>query len=254
MSRHCYVLSVFTRDGEGGNGLGVITDVTGLDESTMQSVATELGFAETVYIDWRDEGMPRARIFTPAREMPFAGHPLVGAAWLLMNLGPGTTDRIDTGIGPISFRQEDGLTWIKAPGQQRVTLLDSPGRTWLVEMPLRYQITRLDSPRAVAELSPDFPAGIADFYYWAWESEAPPRVVRARFFSPDGGITEDAATGSAAVALAAVLRHEGEAAGDLVIHQGEEMGSPSLIELRWDPITTLIGGAVTRQEVRLLDV
>jgi predicted PhzF superfamily epimerase YddE/YHI9 len=253
VSRHCYVLSVFTRDGAGGNPLGVVTDVTDLAEADMQAIAAELGYAESVFIDWRDGGTPRVRIFTPLREMPFAGHPLVGTAWLLMNLGPGGPDRVETQVGTIPFQVEDGLTWITVPGSQPVSPLEG-GDAWLVEMPLKYQVTRLASPAEVASLDPGLPAGIADFYYWAWDPEAAARTVRARFFSPDGGITEDAATGSAAVALAAVLRHEGEAAGALTIHQGEEMGSPSRIELRWDGSSTRVGGAVTRSEVRLLEV
>ena len=73
--RHCYVLRVFTRGDEGGNHLGVVTDVTGLDTETMQGIATELGFSETVFIDWQNEGVPFVRIFTPAAEMPFCGTP-----------------------------------------------------------------------------------------------------------------------------------------------------------------------------------
>ena len=77
--RHCYVLRVFTRGGEGGNHLGVVTDTTGLADVTMQAIATALGFSETIFIDWRAVGDPRVRIFTPAAELAFAGHPLVGA-------------------------------------------------------------------------------------------------------------------------------------------------------------------------------
>ena len=247
------MLSVFTRDGTGGNPLGVITDVTDLDDSDMQSIATDLGFSESVFIDWRDEGVPRVRIFTPARELPFAGHPLVGAAWLLMNLGPGGPDRLETAVGTISFHQEDDVTWVTAPGSQPVSAGQDSNR-WAVEMPLEYLVTRLDSPAAVSALEPELRSGIGDFYFWAWEQEGPPRQVRARFFSPDSGITEDAATGSAAVALAAVMRHLGEPSGELVIHQGEEMGSPSRILLSWDEGSTRIGGGVTRTEVRQLDV
>ena len=178
-----------------------------------------------------------------------AGHPLVGAAWLLMKLGPGTADQLECQIGPIPFREEDGAAWITAPSGQKVHALEEAGDSWLVEMPLKYQLTRLDSAKAVSDLTPEFPSGVADFYFWAWERPGPDGVVRARFFSPDGGITEDAATGSAAVALAAVMRHEGEESGRLVIHQGEEMGAPSLIQLRWDEAGTHVGGAVARTEV-----
>ena len=106
--RHCYVLRVFTRvsgDGRhvGGNHLGVITDVTGLPDRVMQEIATELGFSETIYVDWRAPGNPAARIFTPGAEMPFAGHPLVGAGWLLQVIGPGGPTAITCGVGDVAI-------------------------------------------------------------------------------------------------------------------------------------------------------
>ena len=79
--RPVQVLSVFTRDGEGGNKLGFVADGTDLETQQMQAIATDLGFAETVFLDWVDRPHPYVRIFTPGQEMMFAGHPLVGTAW-----------------------------------------------------------------------------------------------------------------------------------------------------------------------------
>ena len=77
------VLRVFTAGREGGNHLGVVNDLVDLDDAAMQQIATDLGFTETVFVDWPEGSIPFARIFTPAEELPFAGHPLVGAAWCL---------------------------------------------------------------------------------------------------------------------------------------------------------------------------
>ncbi len=94
MPRHCYVLRVFTRGDEGGNHLGVVTDATGLTTDSMQAIAVELGFSETIFLEWEERKLPRVRIFTPGGELPFAGHPLVGMAWTLKQLGPGGPDTV----------------------------------------------------------------------------------------------------------------------------------------------------------------
>ena len=80
--RSCHVLRVFTRGDVGGNHLGVVNDASGLDTDAMQGVAADLGFSETVFLHDRGSDGPFVRIFTPAAEMQFAGHPLVGAAWM----------------------------------------------------------------------------------------------------------------------------------------------------------------------------
>ena len=92
MARHCYVLRVFTRGDEGGNHLGVVTDSTSLTTESMQAIAVDLGFSETIFLEWNEGEIPHVRIFTPGAEMAFAGHPLVGMAWTLKQLGPGHPD------------------------------------------------------------------------------------------------------------------------------------------------------------------
>ena len=259
MPRHCYVLRVFTRDGEGGNSLGVVTDILGLDDDKMQRIATDLGFSETIFLRWFDEPRPQARIFTPTYEMPFAGHPLVGAAWLLLNLGPQDPGAIECAVGTIAISSEDGTTWISAQGGQPVSPAAVPLGDWVkpketvvVEMPLRYLLVEVETPAEVSAASlPSDATGFDSIYLWAWAS---PNSVRARFFIPDAGIPEDPATGSAAVALASHLRSRGRAEGDLVIEQGAEMGHPSFIRMRWDRSLTHIGGEVQKDEVRFLSI
>ena len=82
---------------------------------------------------------------------------------------------------------------------------------------------------------------------------SPPDRVKARFFAPGLGVVEDPATGSAAVALAAVLRSEQMPSGSLQISQGSEMGWPSLIHLTWDPNRCRVGGTVIKDEVREME-
>ncbi len=259
MPRHCYVLRVFTRQGEGGNSLGVVTDILGLDDDKMQRIATELGFSETIFLRWFDEPRPHARIFTPSSELPFAGHPLVGAAWLLLNLGPEDPGAIECSVGTVDISSIGDTTWIRAEGGQPVRQVEArlggwviPKETVVVEMPLRYLLVEVETPTAVSAASvPTDVAGFDSIYLWAWSG---PDKVRARFFIPDAGIPEDPATGSAAVALASYLRSQGRAEGELVIEQGAEMGHPSLIQLRWDPSHTHLGGEVQKDEVRFLSI
>lgn len=255
--RHCFVLRVFTRDGVGGNHLGVVTDVSGLSHVTMQQVAADLGFSETVFIDWREGGVPRVRIFTPGAELPFAGHPLVGAGWLMNVLGPTPVSRLACTAGEVQVRLEGDIAAIDAPSGERVVRAGDLGDRlagWVdpvdvrsVSMPSEYLLVEVADARDVATARP---AESGHVMLWAWDGDS----VKARFFAPDIGIPEDPATGSAAVALAAVLNDAGRGAGSLTIEQGDEVGAPSLIELRWDGTNVSIGGAVVHDETRELDV
>ncbi len=262
--RHCYVLRVFTRGTEGGNHLGVITDVTGLPEEAMQSIATDLGFSETVFVDWRTEEVPTARIFTPATELPFAGHPLVGAAWVLGVMGPGTVSAVQCGVGEIPFRVEEDVVWIDAPLVTDVEPTDpapavaaglpATGRAWWVRMPIPYLMVETATAAEVAGSSPDIealrsgPAGRA-LGLFARSGDR----VRSRFFAPGLGVDEDPATGSAASALAAVFALEGEPSGRVTVEQGAEIGFPSEIRLSWGGRLASLGGTVVRDEVRTLE-
>ena len=256
MPRHCYVLRVFTRDGEGGNPLGVVTDCSGLRPAKMQQIATELGYSETIFLDWRDEDTPRVRIFTPALELPFGGHPLVGMTWVLHRLGPGGAQHLECGIGLVQIGMDGDSAWVDAPLNQRVHLDTQlpdyeagvdPISVAMVEMPTPYHVVELPSPTAVASA----PIAESDeIYVFARTGDD---AVRSRFFAPQAGIPEDPATGSATVALAATLRARGEEEGDLVISEGEEMGAPSTIKLSWDVNGARIAGTVSRDETLWLN-
>jgi trans-2,3-dihydro-3-hydroxyanthranilate isomerase len=253
---------VFTRGEQGGNHLGVVTDLTGLDTDSMQTIATELGFSETTFVETETGDVPFVRIFTPSMEIPFAGHPLVGTAWALDVLGSGVGDRLRCGIGEVGVRLTDDLVWIDAALDQPVhdardtgvpgrAGLAEPEAGWLVEMPADYLVLRYPNPDVVADLDPtgDSLGDVFGVLAYARHGSA----VRARFWAPGAGVVEDPATGSAAVALAAVQVNLGEPDGTVDIDQGEEIGFPSRIRLSWTEEHASIGGTVVHDETRVLD-
>lgn len=178
------VLRVFTDErGRHGNPLGVFPDGAGIEAEDRQRIAAELGFSETVFVEDRASG--RIRIHTPEVELPFAGHPCVGTAWLLAREGA-PIETLRPPAGEVGVRFEDDLTWIS-------------GRP---EWCPAFKFTRLGSPAEVKALDPASAEG--NVYAWAWDDEATGRI-RARCFVPEAGIAEDEATGSAALGLAARL-------------------------------------------------
>ena len=265
MSRPAQVLRVFTRGTEGGNHLGVVNDRSGLTAEGMQGIAAELGFSESAFVEWFDESRPPdVRIFSPVVEMPFAGHPLVGAAWVLARLGPGPEQgTLACGIGPVSYRLEGEVTWIDVPfsvesadaGEAKGFLaaagLAEPVRTWRKLLPKEYVIAEYASVEDIAAISPDMDRLAARFGTLVFTRSGP--EVRSRFFAPAAGVPEDPATGSAAVALAHAFVTSGEESGRVTIEQGAEIGHPSCIELTWKRHGASIGGTVVRDEVRFLE-
>ena len=263
MPRICSVIRVFTRDGTGGNHLGVVEDLAGLDDGKMQAIAADLGFSETIFIDASRDDVPTIRIFTPEVELPFAGHPLVGAAWVMLEKGTGAVNRLRCGIGDVTFRAVGEVVWVDVPmvvGNAEATDrgfaaqvgVADPVDVWRVKMPLDYRMVELATFDEVAGVKPDTAAlppanGLTVF-------ARDGNWVRMRFFIPEAGIEEDPATGSAAVALATMLAARGETHGDLVIHQGEEIGHPSRINLKWSGQKASIGGAVAADQPRELSL
>lgn len=243
------VVRVFTRDGAGGNHLGIVEGH--LDADAMQSIARSVGHSETVFIDETD-GVAAARIFTPGHELPFAGHPLVGAGWWLREQGRPVRS-FTTGVGAIAVSYDGARAVIEAPLDQPVTAgTPPPGIVGAVDvavvaMPLPYTVIEVSSAAALEALEPDEWEFI---YCFARVDE---RTVRSRFFAADAGIVEDPATGSAAVALAARLQAAGTASGKLTIFQGEEIGHPSQIDLGWSAGTATVGGTSASEPALEID-
>jgi trans-2,3-dihydro-3-hydroxyanthranilate isomerase len=257
MSRRFYTLDVFTDTPLAGNPLAVVLDSVGLDGARMQAIAREFNLAETVFVSPPSDARHRAslRIFTPGRELPFAGHPTVGTAALLALLDGGP-DQIfgleeKAGIVPcvserraedrafVRFRapllpeklesQPDIIATAKALGVGPSEVLDV--QRWSAGVP--FDFVELDSLEALArarigaDFSDTFPDSAAPYVrvegWTKW---------RARNFAPQVGIPEDPATGSAAAAFAGLLNaraRPGDGDHDIVIEQGVEMGRPSRI-------------------------
>jgi trans-2,3-dihydro-3-hydroxyanthranilate isomerase len=254
------VLRVFTRGDEGGNHLGVVNDVVGVDDDTMHGIAADLGFSETVFIDWVDPSDdPAVRIFTPVDELPFAGHPLVGAAWVLSMLGPSPTGGIRTPVGRVSYEVTDDRVTVTCDipisvhdpstvhDAVRAAGMPDPITTMCLGLPKEYLIAEYGSFDDVAALTPDMDGLASHFGLLAYARDG--HAVKARFFAPGTGVPEDPATGSAAVALARAFALRGEIDGAVEVRQGDEVGHPSTIDLVWGPLGTRIGGTVRRDEV-----
>ncbi|MFD7921058.1 PhzF family phenazine biosynthesis protein [Streptomyces sp. NPDC059740] len=172
------ILRVFCGpDGAHGNLLGVVREGRSVPgEEARRALARRLGYSETVFVDDRRRGT--VDIHTPGARLPFAGHPVVGVAWLL------GLETVETAAGSVPVRREGDLTWIRARARW------APART----------LRQYGSAEEVQALAVPEPGEWV--YAWAWQDEAAGRV-RARAFPGRGdGVEEDEATGAAALLLA----------------------------------------------------
>jgi trans-2,3-dihydro-3-hydroxyanthranilate isomerase len=262
-----HTLDVFTDTPYAGNPLAVVLGADGLSTAQMQRMASEFNLSETVFVcaPHSPGAHATARIFTPAYEMPFAGHPTVGTACLLADLGLAPADALvlDEQVGPVpvSLRRDNGLWFAELTAAQAPEVRPFPhpvaaiaAALGLEESDLAYGsefprqascgaafvLVPLRQPELLASVIFDTAKANAllqgawshGFYLYArgYEGE-----LRVRMFAPGAGVPEDPATGSAAAAIAGALALEAAAPdGDWhwPIHQGVEMGRPSLIQAR----------------------
>jgi predicted PhzF superfamily epimerase YddE/YHI9 len=203
------VLRVFTDSaGNFGNPLGVV-EATAVAPADRQALAAQLGYSETIFVELPAIGSTttQARIFTPAAELPFAGHPTVGASWWLRSIGtPVNTLQVPAGLVQVDY--DGDLTGVNARAE------------WAPE----FAIHELESLDELAAADPDDYPDDSEHYLWTWVNK-PAGALRSRMFSPNLGIPEDEATGSAAVRMTDYL------SSDLTITQGKG----SQIETRWSP-------------------
>ena len=222
------VLRVFT-DAEGnyGNPLGVV-DASTVDPGGRQRIATQLGYSETIFIDLPENGATtaHARIYTPATELPFAGHPTVGAAWWLRDRGmPVRTLTVPAGVVQVGY--DDDMAVITARAE------------WAPEFAI-YDLASTDE--LFAAEPGDYPDDVEN-YLWTWTDEEH-GVLRSRMFAVGLGIPEDEATGAAAVRITDYLSR------DLTIVQGKG----SVIRTEWRPDGWVrVAGRVVDDGVRRID-
>lgn len=246
------VVDVFADTPLEGNPAAVVTDARGIPDGRMQRIAREFNLSETVFVLPADSGGDaRVRIFTPSAELPFAGHPVLGTAFVLGEAAGTQTIRLETGAGvvPVDLARENGRitsgrmrqpvpAW--EPYEQAGELLAALG----VEssgLPVeayrngpRHVYVELASEQAVASLQPDMGAlaklpGIGVGCFAGTGSR-----WKSRNFAPALGVPEDPATGSAAGPLAVHLARHGRIAfgQEIEISQGAEIGRPSRLYAR----------------------
>jgi trans-2,3-dihydro-3-hydroxyanthranilate isomerase len=268
-----YTCDVFTETRFGGNQLAVLPQADGLSAQQMQQIAREFNFSETTFVLPAKSGHTRqVRIFTPVREVPFAGHPNIGTAFVLASVGE--FGKINYPLS-VTFEEDAGIVSIKidaAEGKVSSCELTAPqrlslGETFSLELVASAisidpkdivtnthgpQVASVGLPFIMVELSArsvlesarinmsGFEAlrakGVMpDIYFYTRSNDD--FDIRARMFAALSGVPEDPATGSANCALAGLLAHYNEKASDNFkwrIAQGVEMGRPSTLIARAD--------------------
>jgi trans-2,3-dihydro-3-hydroxyanthranilate isomerase len=276
--RRFLIADAFTDTPLEGNQLGVFPDARGLDDQLMQRTARELNFSETVFFLPAERGGDiRLRIFTPSRELPFAGHPVLGSAFVLAEMLGTAAVNLETGVGPVPVeldRNGDAITFgrmeqpvpVPEPYERAADLLQA----LMVERSLlpveaylngpRHVYVELASEADVAGLKPDF-RGLADLPIAVSCFAGRGARWKTRVFALFAGVAEDPATGSAAGPLAVHLARHGQIGfgEEIEIRQGEEIGRPSRLYARAEGSAdrierVLVGGSaviVARGEYRL---
>jgi trans-2,3-dihydro-3-hydroxyanthranilate isomerase len=256
VTRHEYALvDVFTDRTFGGNQLAVFRDGRVVEASAMQAIAKELNLPETVFVVPAEQGGDhRLRIFTPARELPFAGHPTVGTGFVLA-AGKDRDLRLEETVGTLAVTVRSGFTEMEQPLPTfipaRATRPEIASMLSLDEADLHptldieigssgnefmfVPVRSMDAVRRAA------PRGLIDAaFIFATETLSRESTVHGRMYAPWQGVAEDPATGSACGPLGVYLVQHGLSDGArIVVEQGYEMGRPSLLYVR-------VGGTAAR--------
>lgn len=260
------IVDVFAESKLSGNPLAVVREAGQLPGEVMQAVAREMNFSETTFVVSAAEDRARVRIFTPSQELPFAGHPTLGTAWVLGRERGGFTLELDAGDVDVEFR--DGIAWMRPPALRlEETYRSEKVAGWLGIEPSRIvgdplpqrgdigleflfvgferleDLESLDLTLEQLRALPSF--GLFAFAACPSDREGPqPPDYRARMFFESGGLREDPATGSANSLFAAYLAQSRGRDISLVVDQGVEMGRPSRIHLVVEAGEIRIGGRV----------
>ena len=260
-----HVLDVFTQTPLEGNALAVFSDAAALDDATMQKIARELNLSETTFVlpATRDDAVARVRIFTPATEMRFAGHPTLGTAYVIREGGSIGRERtrfaLQEEVGPVNVRVDNGepaMYWLETPSiasGPEFDPADCARALGLAASDIRPGVT----PRLLSAGNPNIYVAVTDaaavdraevdmpalrvlletepaacLYVFAQT----PGGVYGRMFAPEQGVREDPATGSAMGPLAVFMLDSGLIARSdgtaFVCEQGTKMGRRSFLHVR----------------------
>jgi trans-2,3-dihydro-3-hydroxyanthranilate isomerase len=267
MTTYAYrLLNVFTLDGDrlSGNPLCVFEDGSGLADARMQAIARQFNLSETTFILPASAAAAgataRVRIFTPAFEMPFAGHPTLGTAHVVRDLrAAGDSVRLEMKAGIVEVTAK-GAAWTlrtaqeprtkahEASTRERAAMLKLPesalaGEPLWVDTGAEQLIVPLSGPDAVRDARPDpellsrhaFSKSRGEAMAYVWAHAGPGEAVARFFFVANGSVVEDPATGSACANLGGWLLATGASLPvRLRVRQGEAVGRPSLLGLHVD--------------------
>jgi trans-2,3-dihydro-3-hydroxyanthranilate isomerase len=272
-----YIVDVFAEEKYAGNQLAIVRGGAGLPDEGLQKMALEMNYSETAFVlsEEETEGGYDVRIFTPGDEVPFAGHPTLGTAYVIQHeilTSPveSVTLKLKAGEIPVTFGE---VLWMRQLPPTFGAILDPA----LIAPTLNLEMADLDDRAPVQEVSTGLPVLIVplrdldalrrckvdwerhtevagpgkNLYVFCPESHDGPGDLSARMFANDPGVLEDPATGSAAGCLAAyLLEHSylGTDSIDVRVEQGYEIGRPSLLYLQaardGDQTTVHVGGKV----------
>ncbi len=249
------IVDVFAESLYAGNQLAVVEECAHLDGNAMQDIAREMNFSETTFVISRTAERARVRIFTPASELPFAGHPTLGTAWVLAG-GEGKFI-LDLDVGAVNVRFAEGLGWISPPAVTLKGTFASDAAAALIGL----ETKELDEgfPIRFAEVGPKFvliglktlgalkAAKVNEVLYdkyldegfdvqcvfvFTSDSYSDDADFAARMFFRSPELREDPATGSANSAFAAYLKDLRGGEFQVVVDQGVEMKRPSRLYLK----------------------
>ena len=247
------IVDVFTDRPLSGNALCVVVDLC--PESRMAAIAREVNLSETTFPTVTGEGTYAMRIFTPQVELPFAGHPSLGTAWVLgpgrwQQTTPGATVTVEATTDGAVMSQPDPVITEVDPDGVDVALglpgiegafLSVAGGTAHVLVPTAHRLDDLDpEPARVARLAARA-GGISLCPFRRVDD----RTLHVRVFVPGAGVPEDPGTGSAAGPIALLARRRWGTDVDVVIRQGDEVGRPCRIDVHAEEGAIRVGGQVT---------
>ncbi len=267
-----FILNVFTTERFGGNPLAIVVGADHLSDMAMQNIASEFNLSETIYLQTplNSENTAKVRIFTPTQELPFAGHPTIGAAIMLDEMGANlsqsenTTIRLEENIGLVEVdvrrkKGEPSFARLKGPrlpcevhdvpgfeviadalsisasdigyGLHKPSIFEAGNMPLFVPLKDRATLARIRASHSSwAGLGVAGSFGVYAFCRGPGESDR----FHTRLFAPEAGVVEDPATGSAVVAFAGAVKKGlmlEDGVSSWTIHQGEDMGRPSQLFL-----------------------
>jgi trans-2,3-dihydro-3-hydroxyanthranilate isomerase len=258
------IVDVFAETPLAGNQLAVVRHCSGITTDAMQSIAREMNFSETTFVTREGKGEADVRIFTPAAELPFAGHPTVGTAWVLSG-GEGTF-QLNLKAGTVPVRFDAGIGWMTPPPvrlgesfgpEKSAGLINLTADALNPDYPVRFaevgprfiligvrDLAALRAAKLDGDLHQTFlreGVGVQCVFVFTDDSYGADADFASRMFFDTGGVREDAATGSANTAFAAYLHDLKGGEFDVVVDQGVEMLRPSRLYLKVGP-TPQVGG------------